>query len=100
MTLSIQQITELPEYRELVSRRSKLANPLALVMIGAYYGFILMIAFFPADLGQPVGSGATSLGIACGLGLIFLTFIITGIYVFISNEQIDDLVAKIQQKSA
>lgn len=93
------RITSLPEYAMLLHRRRLLIVPLTCLIIFAYYGFILAIAFFPDMLSQKIGSGVTSLGICLGLGLIFLTFAITGIYVHIANGKIEDLLKSIQDKN-
>jgi uncharacterized membrane protein (DUF485 family) len=82
----------------LLHRRRLLILPLVVLIIAAYYGFILAIAFAPDVLSQKVGDGVTTLGICLGLGLIFLTFVITGIYVHVANGKIEGLFKSIQEK--
>lgn len=81
-----------PHYAELVHRRRRLSVLLSLVMLVAYVGFILLIAFKPALLGTPIAAGnPITLGIPLGLGLIILAMVITGIYVRVSNKVFDPL---------
>lgn len=91
-------ITKLPEFDELIRKRRALTIPLTLIMLIAYFGFILAIAFAPDALSQKIDAGVTTLGIALGLGLIFLTFIVTGLFVHQSNHKLEVLVETIQQK--
>lgn len=81
-----------PAYLQLVRRRRKLSLQLSAVMLVAYVGFILLIAFNPALLGTPIATGSPiTLGIPLGLGLIILAMVITGIYVHLSNTVFDPL---------
>lgn len=90
--LPVPQITNNPHYKELVYRRRRLSLLLSLVMLAAYVGFILLIAFKPALLGTPIAAGSPiTIGIPIGLGLILLAFGLTGIYVRLSNTVFDHL---------
>ncbi len=92
------QIRSLPEYQLLLKKRRSLSHILLLVMIVAYYGFILFVAFSPATLGQPFFDTGLSLGIAGGLGLLLLSFIINGIYMHRSTYVFRPLLEAIRQK--
>lgn len=87
----IDTIRHWPEYAALTRARKKIIWPLAAIIIGAYFAFILAIAFAPEALGKPINEGATSVGIALGLAIIFLCFVITGIYVFYANRVLEPL---------
>jgi uncharacterized membrane protein (DUF485 family) len=93
------QIRAMPEYQELLSRRRALIVPLAIVTLVIYYAFILALAFFPEALSVRMGEGVTTIGIWIGLGVIFATFAITGIYVRKANQEIETLLHKIQEKA-
>lgn len=99
MSADIQTIRSMPEYQELLRRRRSLIVPLALLTLIIYYAFILALAFFPEALSVHAGEGVTSIGIWIGLGIIFATFMITGIYVRIANRKIETLLKTIQQKA-
>lgn len=87
-----------PRYHELVRRRSRFAWTLAAVMLAAYVGFLLLVAFDKPFLAQPIGDGVTSLGIPIGIGLILLAIALTGLYVRRANREFDSLLAEIVAK--
>lgn len=89
------QIYANPRFQELVAKRGRFAWMLAAIMLVAYYAFILLIAFDPKILGIPLGSGVTTWGIVVGLGLIFLSFALTGIYVQRANGEFDRITQEI-----
>ena len=43
-----------PKFQELVSKRSRFAWTLAFIVLTMFYGFVLVVAFKPALLGQPI----------------------------------------------
>jgi len=92
------RIINLPEYQELLRRRRQLNRPLVIVMLVAYFGFVLALAFFPQFLSYRIGEGVTTLGLCLGLALIFLTFLITGIFIQRTDTIISDLLERIQKK--
>jgi uncharacterized membrane protein (DUF485 family) len=88
-----------PKYHELVSKRSKFAWILAVLMLLIYYGFILIIAFNKEFLSQQLWEGSiTTVGIPIGLGVIISAFILTGIYVFRANSEFDRLTREIKEE--
>ncbi len=88
-----------PKFQLLVQQRSRLAWTLAAVMLGFYYAFILVIAFYPELLGKPLGAGVMTLGIPVGVGLILLAFVLTGIYVYRANGAFDTLTQEIKDEA-
>lgn len=86
-----------PKFAELVQKRSSFAWKLAIIMLVVYYAFILVIAFSPASFGHPIGSGVTTVGIPVGLAVIFIAFILTGIYTQRANGEFDDLTNQIKE---
>jgi uncharacterized membrane protein (DUF485 family) len=97
--LTPDQIRQMPEYIALTKARKKILIPLSLVIVVAYFALVLTIGFFPQYLGTSFIGGTTSLGVALGLGLILLCFVITGLYVTYANRVIEPLVKKIQDKA-
>ncbi|SDS73858.1 DUF485 domain-containing protein [Pseudomonas oryzae] len=90
------QIYANPRFQELVAKRGRFAWLLAIIMLVAYYAFILVIAFDPKLLGTPLSEGSIiTWGIPAGLGLIFLSFILTGIYVQRANGEFDRITQEI-----
>jgi uncharacterized membrane protein (DUF485 family) len=97
--MHIETIRQLPEYAALTRARKKIIWPLSLATILAYFALILTIAFAPASLGNPIGSGVTSIGMVLGLGVILFCMVITGIYVYYANRVLEPLTRSIVQKA-
>ena len=79
-----------PKFQQFVSKRNKYSIVMSILMIIAYYGYILLIAFdkpFPATkLSQGM---VTSIGIPMGVGVIVFTIVLTWIYVRRANSEFD-----------
>ena len=88
-----------PEFDTLVRARSRLAWGLTTIMMIIYFGFILMIAFAPAHLGRPIGSGVTTIGIPIGILVIVSAFVLTGIYVWRANASFDAISKRIEERA-
>ncbi len=87
-----QQIEDSAYFRELVEKRQRFATFLLLIMLVVYVGFILLIAFAPGWLGTPLHAGTSvTRGIPIGIGIIVISFILTGIYVWRANSEFDRL---------
>jgi uncharacterized membrane protein (DUF485 family) len=83
----VEQVKNNPKYQKLVSERSKFAWTLSIIMLVVYYAFIMTIAFNPAALGTKIGSGVMTVGIPVGIAIIFIAFILAGIYVRRANGE-------------
>ena len=87
-----QQIEDSAHFRELVEKRERFATFLSLIMLVVYVGFILLIAFAPGWLGTPLHPGTSvTRGIPIGIGIIVISFLLTGIYVWRANSEFDRL---------
>lgn len=87
-----QRIEKSARFKELVSKRQHFAALLTLIMLVLYVGFILLIAFAPGWLGTPLHPGTNvTRGIPIGVGLIVISFLLTGIYVWRANGEFDRL---------
>jgi uncharacterized membrane protein (DUF485 family) len=86
-----------PRYQALVARRSRFTWTLTLIMLAAFFGYILLIAFNKPFLARPIGGGTISLGIPIGLGVILLGILLTGIYVRRANNDFDPMVKSIRE---
>jgi len=85
----IERVKRDPEFLALERRRSRLAWGLSAAMAAIYFGFILLVAFAPALLATPIGSGTTTIGIPLGVGVILAAFVLTGLYVRRANAEFD-----------
>ena len=79
-----------PKFQALVSKRNTYSIIMSILMIIAYYGYILLIAFDKAFLATKMGPGMVmSIGIPMGVGVIVFTIILTWIYVRRANTEFD-----------
>lgn len=79
-------------FKVLVKKRQSFAALLSVIMLVLYVGFILLIAFAPGWLGAPLYDGTSvTRGIPIGIGLIVISFLLTGIYVWRANGEFDRL---------
>lgn len=92
---TIERIQQNPKFQELVRKKSSLSWLLSIVMLVIYYGFVLMVAFSPATLGQSLSGGVTTIGIPIGVIIILSAFVITGIYVRRANTEFDQLTREV-----
>ena len=83
-----------PNYKALVSERTTFGWVLAMLIVVLYYGYIAIVAFSPATLATRV-SGAITLGLIMGVGLILASILLTGLYVLRANARYDQLTEEI-----
>jgi uncharacterized membrane protein (DUF485 family) len=96
----VKKIRSNPAFEELKSKRASFGWALTILVMIAYYGYILLVAFNKELLGQKlVPGGITSVGIPLGLGVIAFTIIITWIYVRRANAEFDELSDKIKREA-
>lgn len=87
-----QRIENNAHFKELVEKRQRFAAILSLVVLVIYVSFILLIAFAPGWLGTPISAGSSiTRGIPIGVGVIVISFILTGVYVWRANSEFDRL---------
>lgn len=95
----VKKINDSPTYQKLVTTRSTFAWIMTILMMFAYYGYILLVAFNKELLASKIGSGVTSLGVPMGLGVIVFTILITNIYVRRANSEFDEMTAQIVKEA-
>ena len=89
-----------PRYRTLVRRRNRFTWLLSGVMLAAYLGFLMLIAFDKALLARPVAGGVTSIGIVLGFGVILLAIALTGLYVRRASTEFDPLIEALRSEAS
>lgn len=92
-------IRDNPKFSQLVEARLRFGIRLSIVMLSIYFGFILIVAFAPQIFAIRLGSGAITLGIPIGLGVILSAFVLTGVYVRRANSEFDALTREIVKES-
>lgn len=91
MTDRIAAVKAHPKYQELVRRRTRFGWSMTAIMLVAYFGYVLLIAFNKELLARPIGDGVTSVGIPLGFGIIILSIVLTAVYVRRANSEYDAL---------
>jgi cation/acetate symporter len=87
-----------PKFRQLVNTRGRYAWTLALVVLTLFYGFVMVVAFMPASLGQPVAPGSQlTVGVAVELFMFVLFWVLTALYVRRANTEFDALAKEVIQ---
>ncbi len=87
------------ELRRLIRRRWQVGGALTAVMMLAYFGFILLVAFAKPFVGTLILGGRVSIGIVMGACVIVLAPILTAIYVRWANRRHDVAVASVRARS-
>jgi cation/acetate symporter len=81
-----------PKFQELVARRGRFAWTLSLIVLTMFYGFVLIVAFNPASLGQPIAEGTRwTIGVSLELFMFIFFWILTAVYVKRANTEFDAL---------
>jgi len=92
--MDLQRIQSHPVFRQLARERARFGIGMSIAMATAYFAYILTVAFMPHVLGYPLWSGTVmTWGVAIGVGLIALGFVLTAIYVRRANSRFDRLSA-------
>jgi uncharacterized membrane protein (DUF485 family) len=85
-----------PKYVELVKRRGRMAWTLSAIVCVIFYGFILMIAFAPGVLTEPISAGSViPMGLPLGVAIIVVCCLLTGVYVYEANQVFDPMFEEI-----
>jgi len=93
------KLQDTPEFKSLVRRKWIVSLTLTCIMLFVYFGFILLIAFNKTFLAQPIGAKLT-LGLPIGIGVLVLTWLLTGIYIYWANNTHDKQVDELKKKIA
>ena len=81
-----QRIEDNAHFRELVEKRQRFATILSIIMLAVYIGFA------PGWLGTPLNPNTSvTRGIPVGVGVIVISFVLTGIYIWRANGEFDRL---------
>jgi uncharacterized membrane protein (DUF485 family) len=91
------EILESAEFKKLVKTRWNISLSFTLVMLIVYIGFLLIVAYDKEFLKMPLGY-SINLAIVVGLGIIFFSWLITGLYVYWANNYYDADVHEIKKK--
>jgi len=89
-----------PKFQRLVRTRGRFAWTLAITVLSIFYGFVMIVAFRPNVLGQPIVEGsALTVGIAFGLFMFGFFWLLTGLYVRRANGEFDALTEEVVKEA-
>ncbi len=91
------EILESSEFKDIVKSKNSVSLILTALELILYFGFVLLIAYNKEFLGQKI-YGPVTIGIPIGIGVIVLSWVLTGIYVLWSNKSYDERVSKMKEK--
>ena len=91
------QILQDPDFLALSRRKNSISLVFTLITVVFYFGFIFLLAFGREHLAEAF-SGQINRGIPFGIGIIILSWILTGLYVRWANSSYDDMVARMNQQ--
>jgi len=85
------------DFLELAARKNSISLTLTVIELVVYFGFVFLIAFNKPFLSTKITPDIT-IGIPIGIGVILLSWVLTGIYVRWANSKYDSMVEKIKEK--
>ena len=89
-----------PKFQELVARRGRFAWTLAAVVLVMFYGFVMVVAFNPLSLGQPLSEGSKlTVGVTVELFMFIFFWVLTAVYVKRANGEFDALTQEIVKEA-
>ncbi|MBV5333923.1 DUF485 domain-containing protein [bacterium] len=89
-----------PKFHELVKKRGRLALSLSVIVLGAYYALMMVVAFAPDVLRAPMAQGsAISIGFPIGAVIIVVSWLLTGVYSYFANGEFEDLNNQVVEES-
>lgn len=87
-----ERVRQNPKFHELVRKRTRLAVTLSVIVMGAYYCFMMVVAFAPDILRAPLSEGANlTVGVPVGAAIIVVSWLLTGLYSHFANGEFEDL---------
>ena len=91
-----QQMRKNPKFQELVQKRGRFAAILSAIVLVAFYGYILLVAFAPAVTATPLWQGAPiTVGILYELSMFVGFWFLVALYVRRANGEFDALTKEI-----
>lgn len=95
-----ERMRENPKFRELVAKRGRFAWTLAAIVLTMFYGFVMVVAFAPQSLGQPIAEGSRwTVGLVAELFMFIFFWVLTAVYVRKANTEFDALSQEIVREA-
>lgn len=93
------RIRENPKFKELVSKRERLAWTLTGIVLVLFFGLFLTVAFNPGALAIKVGDSFVTTGLVIGLFQFIFFWVLTAIYVRRANSDFDAMTEQLLRES-
>ena len=92
-----EQLIASAEFKQLVKHRWSVSILLTIIMFCTYMSFLYVLAYQKESL-APYVTGKFTIGLSYAVGLIFLAWILTGIYVYWANNSYNPEVERLKSK--
>ncbi len=93
------RIRENPKFKELVSKRERLAWTLTGIVLVLFFGLFMTVAFNPTVLAIRLGESFVTTGLLFGLFQFILFWVLTAVYVKRANSDFDALTEQLLRES-
>ena len=93
------RIRKNPNFKELVSKRERLAWTLTGIVLVLFFGLFLTVAFYPAALAIKLGDSFVTTGLLIGFFQFVFFWLLTAVYVRRANSEFDALTAELLRQS-
>lgn len=93
------RIRENPKFKELVSKRERLAWTLTGIVLVLFFGLFMTVAFNPTILAIRLGESFVTTGLLMGLFQFVLFWVLTAVYVKRANSDFDALTEQLLRES-
>lgn len=94
------RIRKNPKFKELVSKRERLAWTLTGIVLVLFFGLFLTVAFNPAVLAIRLGGSFVTTGLLIGFFEFVFFWILTAVYVRRANSEFDALTEALLRESS
>ena len=93
------RIQQNPKFKELVSKRERLAWTLTGIVLVLFFGLFMTVAFYPSVLAIRLGDGYVTAGLLIGFSQFVLFWLLTAVYVRRANSEFDALTEQLLRES-
>ena len=93
------RIRKNPKFKELVSKRERLAWTLTGIVLVLFFGLFMTVAFNPAVLAIRLGDSFVTTGLLIGFAQFILFWVLTAFYVVRANSEFDALTEELLRES-
>jgi uncharacterized membrane protein (DUF485 family) len=90
---------EAPEFKELVTKRRRFVLPATIFFLTWYLGFILLAGYAPDFMGEEFLTDGFTVGYALALTQFIMTWVITWLYLRVSDRTFDPLARKAAERA-